>query len=282
MVSLKEMDDQPSQPQSKLEHPCFPQPTDGSVRVWRYLDLAKFIWLIEKQKIYLSGMDSLNDPHEGSTPKFLADHEDQQCLAIQRRRLVREFGDDLGNQKFLAELPLFIDQNRRSRVRRQKDRREMYVNCWHLGNSESETMWRLYCPDNNGVAIQTSYDKLVKSIANDSELYVGQVTYIDYESHGFPQDNIFYPVMHKRISFAHEQEARFVKLRVPDNQGTPQEFYPPGISIDWPLKPIIDGIYVTPYAPEYLYDVVCAIVRSIAPNLKDRVHWSKMRAAPVY
>ncbi len=282
MVSLKEMDDQPSQPQSKLEHPCFPQPTDGSVRVWRYLDLAKFIWLIEKQKIYLSGMDSLNDPHEGSTPKFLADHEDQQCLAIQRRRLVREFGDDLGNQKFLAELPLFIDQNRRSRVRRQKDRREMYVNCWHLGNSESETMWRLYCPDNNGVAIQTSYDKLVKSIANDSELYVGQVTYIDYESHGFPQDNIFYPVMHKRISFAHEQEVRLVKLRVPDNWGTPQEFCPPGISIDWPLKPIIDGIYVTPYAPEYLYDVVCAIVRSIAPNLKDRVHWSKMRAAPVY
>ena len=271
------------QPQrNKLEHPCFPQPADSSVRVWQYLDLAKFIWLIENQKLYLSGMASLTDPHEDSIPKSIAADSDQQHLAIRLYQLLREFGNDLGSKKFLSEIPGLIEQNRQARIKNQKERRQVYVSCWHLGNPESEAMWRLYCPGNNGIAIQTSYGKLVKSIENDSELYIGLVTYIDYESLGFPLDNCFYPVMRKRISFAHEQEVRLVRLRVPDNWGLPQEFCPPGISIAWPLEPTIEGIYVTPYAPEYFYDVVCAIVQNIAPNLEDRVLWSKMRAAPVY
>lgn len=224
----------------------------------------------------------MNDVHEGSTPKLQAALEDQQLIAMHRYQLLREFGGDLGNKKFQAAMPGFIAQNQQRRIRHQKDRRELYVNCWYLGSLESEAMWRLYCPGNNGVAIQTTYSKLVESIANDPELYIGRVTYIDYDSQGFPLDNIFYPVMHKRISFAHEQEVRLVKIRVPDNCGLPQEFCPLGISIDWPLEPTLEAIYVDPYAPEYFYDVVRSVVQRIAPNLEDRVLWSPMRASPVY
>ena len=142
--------------QNKLEHTCFPQPTDSAERVWRYLDLAKFIWLLENQKLYLSGVASLNDSHEGSTPKFLAMYEDQQIFAIRRYQLLREFGNELGGQKFLTETPRIIEQNRQRRANNQKERRQLYVNCWRLG-PESEVMWRLYCLGNNGVAIQTSY-----------------------------------------------------------------------------------------------------------------------------
>ena len=267
---------------NKLEHTCFPQPADSTVRVWRYLDLAKFIWLLENQKLYLSGVASLNDQHEGSKPKFLADYDDQQHLAITRHQLLREFGNELGEEKFRTEIPRIVEQNSQIHAHQQRERRMLYVNCWHLGNPESEAMWRLYCPENNGVAIQTSYSKLAESTANDPELYIGQVTYIDYESQGFPPSNIFYPVMHKRISFAHEKEVRLVKIRVPDDCGFPQEFCPPGIAIDWPLEATIEGIYVGPYAPEYFYNVVHAIVRSFAPNLESQVHWSKMRAPPYY
>ena len=86
--------------ENKLDHPCFPQPTDSSVRVWRYLDLAKFIWLLENQKLYLASVDSLNDPYEGSTPKSQAALTDQQMLGVHRYQLTREFGDDLGSKKF--------------------------------------------------------------------------------------------------------------------------------------------------------------------------------------
>jgi hypothetical protein len=266
----------------KLEHECFPQPADDSVRVWRYLDLAKFTWLLEKQKLYFTRVDLLNDLHEGSVPKFLAENHDQQILDLVDASILQKYGNDLGNKEYQAEKSRFAENLRQMRTHNQKERRLLYVNCWYLGNQESEAIWRLYCPGNNGVAIQTSYRKLVKSIENDAELYIGRVTYIDYELQGFPMGNFFYPVMHKRISFAHEQEVRLVKIQVPDNLGMQNEICYSGISIDWLVEPVIEAIYVDPYAPEYFFEAVSAIVRSIAPNLLGRVHWSKMRVLPIY
>lgn len=244
--------------ENKLEHPCFPQAQDGSIKVWRYLDLAKFIWLLESQKLYLARLDLLNDPHEGTTPRLLAAMRDEQLKGF-------------GGGNLLTQIPRINQQSRRS----------LYVNCWHLGNTESEAMWRLYCPGENGVAIQTSYEKLIASISHDPFLYIGRVTYIDYESQGFPLNNAFYPVMHKRISFSHEQEVRLVKT-LSEYWGIPERPSPPGISADWPVEPTVEGIYVNPYAPEYYYDAVKAIVRRISPNMESRVQWSQMRAAPVY
>jgi hypothetical protein len=173
MVSANSTD---SPKENKLEHPCFPQPADASIRVWRYVDLVKLIWLLDNKKLYLSRLDLLNDPHEGSTPALLAAMRDQQ---------LRQFGaTDL-----VTQLPQI----------NQRSRKSLFVNCWHSGNSESEAMWRLYCPDNSGVAIQTTYQKLVQSINSNRFLYIGIIKYLDYERKGFPLNNAFYPVTHKRI-----------------------------------------------------------------------------------
>jgi hypothetical protein len=189
---------------NKLEHPCFPQPDDTSVKVWRYLDLAKFIWLLENRKLYLSRLDLLDDPHEGSTPKLLALLRNQQF-------------SEWGANQLIEQMPSINKQAREY----------MYINCWHLGNNESEAVWRLYCPNDSGVAIQTTYQNLIDSIASDSFCYIGLVSYTDYESEIFPPNNAFYPVMHKRISFSHEQEIRLVKSMI----GTPERSA--GITIDW-------------------------------------------------
>jgi hypothetical protein len=246
-------------PENKLTHPCFPQPQDISVRVWRYLDLAKFIWVLENQQLWLSRLDSLKDPYEGSTPMPLAVARDQ-------------LFPDAGWEQFRHQEKQI---NRNTRVC-------TYVNCWHLGNSESESMWRLYCLNEQGIALQTSYKKLVESIAHDPYLYIGWVTYIDYEEHGwFPDNNMFYSVMHKRISFAHEQEVRLVKT-LPEFWGLTTRKGPPGLTIDWLLEPVIEAIYINPYAPEYYSDVIRAVVRRFPPILEDRVFWSRMRSDPVY
>lgn len=253
------MNTQPAQPtENKLEHPCFPQPTDTSVRVWRYLDLAKFIWLLDNRQLYLSRLDLLNDPHEGSTPRLLALLRDQQLR-------------DVGAEQLVAEIPRLNQQSRKS----------LYINCWHLGNAESEAMWRLYCPGNGGVAIQTTYASLVASLESDPFCYIGSVTYIDYESQGFPLDNLFYPAMHKRLSFAHEHEIRLVKT-FSAYWGMQARESPPGVTIDWSAETTIEAIYVNPYAPEFYRDVVCSIMRRVMPALEPRVRWSQMRADPAY
>lgn len=260
----------PEKPQSKYIQDCFPQPKDSSVRVWRYLNLAKLIWLLEKQKLYLTRLDLMSDEHEGSIPVPNAIYREFQLLAIQRNMHLEDFDDDL------------IKHIHQGNSVYNKLRRWMYVNCWHMGNMESEAMWRLYCPENSGVAIQTIYSKLANSVASESELHIGMVAYIDYESQSIPMNSVFAPVMHKRISFSHEHEIRLVKVRPPDNWGTPHEFSPPGISISWPLEQTVESIYVNPYAPEYFYEAVCSVVRNLAPNLEDRVLWSRMKAPPVY
>lgn len=249
------MVNQPTPPrQNKLEHPSFPQPGDTSIRAWRYLALEKFIWLLENKKLYLPRLDLLKDPHEGTTPSYAAILRDQH------------------SDEKLIELTQKVNQ---------QSRRAIYVNCWRINNAESEAMWRLYCPDNSGVALQTTYSKLVDSIQNDIFCYIGCVTYIDYESDGFPPNNAFYPVMHKRISFAHEQEVRLVKGLI-EYMSTPGPPGPSGITIDWLPETTVDVIYVNPYAPDFYHDVVQAIVHRFAPELEHRVSWSRMRAAPMY
>jgi hypothetical protein len=247
-----------SDKENKLEHPCFPQPVDATVKVWRYLDLPKLIWLLENRKLYLSRLDLLNDPHEGSTPRLLASMRDEHLRTV-------------ADGKLAAEMPRINLQNRNS----------TYVSCWHYGQIESEAMWRLYCPGSGGVAIQTTYEKLAQSIEAEPSLYIGCVTYIDYETEGFPLDNMFYPVMHKRISFAHECEVRMVKTES-KYWGLPERIGPPGLEIEWNAESIIDEIYVNPYAPDYYHEVVSTIVRRIVPELETHVRWSPMRAAPVY
>lgn len=46
----------------QLSHPCFPQQRDANVKVWRYMDLAKLISLIQSRRLYLARLDQLADP----------------------------------------------------------------------------------------------------------------------------------------------------------------------------------------------------------------------------
>ena len=250
------MPEQP--PENKLTHPCFPQPPDTAVRVWRYMDLGKLVWTLTNRKLWLSRIDLLRDPHEGSTPRLLALERDEWLREHGAGQIVGQLSQD--------------NQNMRTRI---------YASCWHSGNAESEAMWRLYCPGGQGVAIQTTYQRLVDSIAHDAELYIGLVTYLHYETQSFPPGNFLYPIMHKRNSFAHEREVRLVKT-CPGLWGPPATVGPPGITVDWEIEPLIEAIYVGPYAAAYYSEVVQTVVKQFAPNLEPRVRWSEMRAEPVY
>ncbi|MFN8224152.1 MAG: hypothetical protein U0R50_13000 [Gaiellales bacterium] len=48
-------------------HPVFNAPPDDTV-VWRYIDLAKLISLLDHRALYFARADTLGDPHEGALP----------------------------------------------------------------------------------------------------------------------------------------------------------------------------------------------------------------------
>ena len=103
-------------------HECFPQPSNPSAAVWRYFDFPKFVWFLQNQKLFFSRTNLLGDSHEGSLPS--ATYADSVA-----------FFKEHGAEHVTEGLSKARDALRSS----------VYVNCWTLGDDESEAMWQLYC-----------------------------------------------------------------------------------------------------------------------------------------
>ena len=236
-----------------LTHPCFPQLKENE-KVWRYISMAKFINLITTRSLYFSRLDLLEDPFEGSYPLI-------------NSNLIYST-DTEKNQKRLNENIII--------------RKSIYINCWRYGDYESEAMWKLYCPNNDGIAIQTTYKKLVDSI-NHKSVFMGAITYLNYESESFQKGNILYPPMHKRKAFEHENEVRIIKVDTRYwNEKSRVSLEPPleGLVEKWDLMKHCDALYVNPYASKWYYDTVKNLLTELKVNLE--LNWSKLKSSPVY
>ena len=137
------------------------------------MNLLQLIDFLETKSLHFARADTLGDPYEGSWPK--------------------NFG---GDQSKILKL---ITANLREAI---------YISCWHGGKAESAAMWQLYGTVAGSIAIQSTYQKLVDALPDDT--FMGMVQYKDYSSpeDGFPRDNGMYPFIHKRREFEHEKEVR--------------------------------------------------------------------------
>ncbi|MEE9161553.1 MAG: DUF2971 domain-containing protein [Candidatus Neomarinimicrobiota bacterium] len=165
----------------------FPQPDDPTIRVWRYYDAARFSWLLENSQLYLPSIAELDDYFAGSVPK---------PEIVERAAFLQ----DLGQPDLVDYYTGKIEQLRRS----------VYVSCWRLGNDDSNAMWQLYCGDEEGVAIRTTYANLVDTFASKWRS-VGLVTYLNYAKDDIPEGNVRHPFMYKRSEFAYENEVRIAE-----------------------------------------------------------------------
>ncbi len=226
------------------------------VMIWRYLDFTKFISLLDKQALFFTRADKLLDQFEGSWTK------------ANLERLSASFKDYVkGGEKILDFL--------------RKIRKYTIVNCWHWNEYESAAMWELYIKSDAGIAIQSTFDSLIKELGKNEVqgvMNIHDVKYIDFESFSMPEGDLIAPFFHKRKSFAHEQEIRAVIQQLPINKLG---------QIDWTIKPHDSGIYipvdlniliknilVSPTAPQWFMDLVGAVVKKY--NLDKPVKQSSL------
>ena len=80
-----------------------------------------------------------------------------------------------------------------------------YINCWHINDSESEAMWKLYGPLGETVSIKSTVGSLIKSLKSAIPAFIGKVNYSEGE---IPDENLYWPVLFKRKPFQHEEELR--------------------------------------------------------------------------
>lgn len=225
--------------------PLFLESPDEDSKLWRYIDLPKFLSVLGTSSLFFCRADYFEDPYEGLFPKYNPRYVDAQT-----GRAIPEKNGNLASFKHFKQ---FMD-----------------ITCWHESEYESEAMWKLYAKTGEGVAIQTTFARLRDSFANTPEtVNIGRVKYIDFDHDDVPRDfskNIYDRFMYKRKSFEHEKEVRALyfdgfsyvewgqtrkeeenKQYKRDNAGT-------YISVD--LDILIEKIYVSPLAGKWYLDVI--------------------------
>src|SRR6266536_3648324 len=121
------------------DHPLLPIPAGDTV-LWRCMDFARFVSLVDKAALFFSAAANLSDPFEGSLTK--------QNLAFWREALSDLPPDRAADAR--------TDQARINRERR----RFIFVNCWHANAVESAAMWAQYAAIDRGIAVRTQFDRL--------------------------------------------------------------------------------------------------------------------------
>lgn len=220
------------------------------------MDFTKFVSLLDKQALFFSRSDKLGDSFEGSFSK----------ANIQMRPTW--YGDT--TSKLLKQLPNIFENFRY----------HTYLNCWHMNDIESDAMWKIYLEGEKGIAVQSTFKNLVNSFREESmAIYCGIVKYINYDSEIIPENNTFWPYVHKRKSFAHENELRAVLQYYPNKEknislDTPG---PLGISVLVDLETLIEKIFIAPTSPSWLDELVTSICSKyeitkdvVTSRLKDR------------
>lgn len=247
---------------AETDHPCFVAPEDKNIKIWRYMDFTKFVSLLETEALFLSRVDKFEDPYEGATS-----HANAQI----RLHLYKDNGIP---EEALHQMSKFMEWTRLW----------TYVNCWHMNNSESAAMWKLYAQTDEAVAIQSTYARLHNNL--DKGTYVGIVRYIDYEKDWLPEGNGFWPYVHKRRSFEHEKELRVLIQELPSKAEPESCFdysranneYGKPIKVD--LKDLIENVYVSPAAPAWFFQVVAGVAQRY--GYKFEVKQSNLAKAPVF
>jgi hypothetical protein len=167
------------------DHEALSPPSENRT-IWRYLDFTKFVSLLETQQLYFPRADQFADPYEGT-------------WSTESMRWLRDPQQSGFPLHFMDQFIASIDEFRQ----------QMFISCWHANEYESAAMWKLYLQSNEGVAIRSDANTLA-SILEHSSLNIGisMVQYIDYNRTVIPFRNAFFPFVHKRLSFAHENELR--------------------------------------------------------------------------
>ena len=231
--------------------PVFANVSDRSVPIWRYMDIAKFMSLIDKRALFFARLDNLGDPFEGSLTR--------------RRQLDRE---ELEDQHIVV---LYRDSGRLVESKLVNT----IVNCWHMNEIESFAMWNLYAPNNQGVAIHSTIDRLIRSFqAYEGEypqqegywlpklfVKIGIVEYIDYEHYDGVGEEIY---LLKRRSFEHERELRAIvedESFTGDPHPDDPRFHNGGDYVPCAIETLIKDIYVPPGAPTWFRNTITSVVK---------------------
>ena len=200
---------------------------DPEVRIWRFLGVHKFLNMLVSKKVYFTQLARLctDDPYEGwyETPDY-------------------------------PELP---EGYRFPDITAQN----LYVSCWHKGNSEPAGLWKIYSEPYGGLAVETSLDRIKKAFEATSEIIV--IGEIKYGNDFGDVSNGHAPAFRKRSNFEYESEVRLSYCPQVGGISSTSKNLPDGIPIDCDLQALINRIVVGPKTDQWMLETIRNLVSQL-------------------
>jgi hypothetical protein len=126
-------------------HGEFKAPDDVDVSIWRYVDLAKFLDMLERKALYFSRLDQLGDDYEGA-PSAASIEWWRRYYEVNQ---IKTQGDEPGYLIMARDIY-------------RMNRGMTYASCWHMNEYESTAMWGYYSRED--IAIRSIFSRLRESL----------------------------------------------------------------------------------------------------------------------
>ena len=147
-------------------------------------------------------------------------------------------------------------------------------------------MWAQYLKTEDGIAIQSTYDRLIVSLSEyaDYDVHIGMVNCLDYERDSIPAGNALAPLMSKRKSYEHEKELRAIIWTLEHGKNGWEEGNKlrdvDGLYVPMNLKKLIECVHLSPTTPRWTRDLISALVKRF--NYDFPVLQSRLSEAAFY
>lgn len=259
---------------------------NSETKIFRYMDLAKFLSLIHQKVIFFAKASSYEDSLEGMPTEL------DNFLASESAELL-----DMSVNFLCASLSLHVDEEARKRKREEvveaklkyEDRTVntifgplkasknfgyssiiksvsnwVDISCWHTDASdvESMAMWKIYGGGSASVCVESTVGDVQRAMNVPPEFNVsaGVVSYLDYRKDYVGIDEPIKFFFNKSKYYEFEKELRFVlhPVLIEDVKAPRVQF---GTSVDVDPKALIKGVMVSPAASTWFYDLIDLVMK---------------------
>lgn len=266
--------------------------------IQRYMDLPKFVSLVQTRSLYLAKMAAFEDALEGgltvddffktsNAPAHIdlaindiwpraAETADERASRLESSKLAQSEVTERQFQTPFGSYPR-DDAERLFPACREW----IYVSCWHQSEHECVAMWRLYGRDKNSVCIFSTDEQLKAAVVLDSScdsLEVEQVKYISHINDGFSESPLD-PFISKSKPYAFERETRVVTWNSRLDLSTSPKNEKSGLLLEANLGKLIQKVVVSPHADPWFKDIVKKLCEDARLSLD--VEDSVIRMEPV-
>ena len=256
--------------------------------IQRYMNLPKFMYLLQTHSLFLPKISIFDDQLEGglTARDYLETSNDAAILDLAINGFFSVSGETSESREQRLEKANIIEKQLHERSFSTPFgshlcddaqrifpicREWLYVSCWHRSLHECSAMWQLYGADKNAICIFTTVDKLEKQLHRPDDidtLVLRDAKYLNHASAKFDEDSLT-PFLSKAFPFSFEKELRIVGFDSNTDLNCSDKNSLNGINVKVKsLEQLIDKIVISPNSDSWFLESIQSLCNEFKLNVE--------------